>query len=312
MADDSDDIQLPKLNVGDDDDETTSSKETKLYEPASLLAKAGRQTPWFLVLKGARSAGNRFPLRNQTTIGRALGNDIELSENGVSRRHAVAKLLPANRVLLEDVGSSNGIFLKGERKQHVLLSDGDRVQVGDAELILLFMQERDDAIDSRELWVDEATGLPSRRRVASMLETDTEYADSVDSSLSLLLAEIDQWFSVVDRDGLSSGNGVFKRVAQIAQDLARGDGMGVGRFAENILAVILPDTNPEQGARTAEWLRRSVHAAFSSPMITLSIGMATWPADGCHNAATLTENARLSLCRAVLKGRNRVDSSAPL
>jgi hypothetical protein len=80
--------------------------------------------------------GREHILRDErTTVGRAAGNQIVITSQRVSRKHA--RLLRQDwRVILEDLGSTNGTYLNGERVQApVELRDGDRVKIGDVVLI---------------------------------------------------------------------------------------------------------------------------------------------------------------------------------
>lgn len=66
------------------------------------------------------------------TAGRALSNDLVLSYEGVSRRHAEFHPCPEG-VMVVDVGSANGTFVDGQRltphKPH-LLTDGMFCTIG--------------------------------------------------------------------------------------------------------------------------------------------------------------------------------------
>ena len=75
-------------------------------------------------------------MRDEITIGRQEGNTIRLTERNVSRRHA--RLLRQNgHVLVEDLGSYNGVRINGERIQGpAQVSDGDLIQIGDYDLAL--------------------------------------------------------------------------------------------------------------------------------------------------------------------------------
>ncbi len=75
-------------------------------------------------------------VREEITIGRQEGNTIRLTERNVSRRHA--RLLRQNgSVLVEDLGSYNGIKLNGERIQgQVSVQSGDLIQIGDYDLAI--------------------------------------------------------------------------------------------------------------------------------------------------------------------------------
>ncbi|ATB27807.1 FHA domain-containing protein [Melittangium boletus] len=75
-------------------------------------------------------------MRDEITIGRQEGNTIRLTERNVSRRHA--RLLRQNgHVLVEDLGSYNGVRINGERIQGpAQVGDGDLIQIGDYDLAL--------------------------------------------------------------------------------------------------------------------------------------------------------------------------------
>jgi pSer/pThr/pTyr-binding forkhead associated (FHA) protein/Flp pilus assembly protein TadD len=75
-------------------------------------------------------------VREEITIGRQEGNTIRLTERNVSRRHA--RLLRQNgHVVVEDLGSSNGTRINGERiSGQSTVKDGDLIQIGDYDLAL--------------------------------------------------------------------------------------------------------------------------------------------------------------------------------
>lgn len=80
--------------------------------------------------------GREHLLTGETiTIGRALENDIVITSKRVSREHARVRR-EGWRVILEDLGSTNGTFLNDER---VLapqeLHDADRIKIGDVILV---------------------------------------------------------------------------------------------------------------------------------------------------------------------------------
>ncbi len=70
-------------------------------------------------------------IRDELTIGRKEGNTIRLTERNVSRSHA--RLTRSNgTVVIEDLGSYNGIRVNGSRIQgRATIAETDRVQIGD-------------------------------------------------------------------------------------------------------------------------------------------------------------------------------------
>lgn len=79
--------------------------------------------------------GHEHPLTgDRITIGRAVQNDIVVTSKRVSREHARVRR-DGWRVMLEDLGSTNGTFLNDERVHSPIeLRDGDQIKVGDVVL----------------------------------------------------------------------------------------------------------------------------------------------------------------------------------
>lgn len=66
-----------------------------------------------------------------TTIGRAVDCDIVITSKRVSREHTSIRR-QGWRIVVEDLGSTNGTFLNGERiNSSTQLRDGDQIKVGD-------------------------------------------------------------------------------------------------------------------------------------------------------------------------------------
>jgi predicted nuclease with TOPRIM domain len=70
-------------------------------------------------------------LGRKTTIGRTPDNDLQVDASFVSRHHAVL-LLTGNQTVIEDLNSTNGVYVNGTRITRETLSDGDVVMVGKA------------------------------------------------------------------------------------------------------------------------------------------------------------------------------------
>jgi septal ring factor EnvC (AmiA/AmiB activator) len=73
-----------------------------------------------------------YPVGRRTTIGRMPDNDIQLNTANVSRHHAVL-LSSADNCIVEDLNSTNGVLVNGQRVGRHPLHDGDILSVGKAE-----------------------------------------------------------------------------------------------------------------------------------------------------------------------------------
>ena len=77
------------------------------------------------------------------TIGREPTNAIVLKDNSVSRMHARIDLAEG-KVVIADLGSSNGIFVNGAKVTTFDLTDGDALEIGN----FMFSVEKDEAADA--------------------------------------------------------------------------------------------------------------------------------------------------------------------
>jgi hypothetical protein len=85
-------------------------------------------------------------LGRRTTIGRTPDNDLCIDSEAVSRHHAVA-LQTAGGTVIEDLNSTNGIYVNGHRSSRRQLAEGDVVTIGKASFRYL-VKPADDAANS--------------------------------------------------------------------------------------------------------------------------------------------------------------------
>jgi adenylate cyclase len=76
--------------------------------------------------------GQQTPVRGTCFFGRSATSNIVLSDDNVSRRHAMVHLQGRDEFWLLDLGSSNGTYLNGRRlSQPTRLTDRDVIKIGD-------------------------------------------------------------------------------------------------------------------------------------------------------------------------------------
>lgn len=159
---------------------------------------------------------------------------------------------------------------------------------------------------------DPLTGVMNRRALETRLQREWRYARRRDSSLAILVADIDFFKEVNDTHGHGVGDAVLQDLGEIMRNTAR-ETDGIARLGGDEFVVLLPDTG-WQGAMTfAERLRQAVEAhAFEAANqrldLTVSIGVAI--AQGTDNISVdvLLEQADRSLYKAKSGGRNRISA----
>ena len=82
--------------------------------------------------------GGEFPLARdaEIIIGRGGELDIVLVEDMVSRKHAKLNTTD-DKIVIQDLGSTNGTFVNGEKIKRARLKEGDRVLIGTSILKLI-------------------------------------------------------------------------------------------------------------------------------------------------------------------------------
>lgn len=105
------------------------------YDQPQLYDPPPRAQP-VLVIDGT---DRRHPLRSgSTVIGRGQDADLRLPDTGVSRRHAVVRF-DGTTAVIEDLNSTNGTVVNGQRIRTWRLQSEDVIRVG--HTVVIFRQE---------------------------------------------------------------------------------------------------------------------------------------------------------------------------
>jgi pSer/pThr/pTyr-binding forkhead associated (FHA) protein len=120
------------------------------------------------------------PLRlGRLIIGRTPDNDVQIDSRFISRHHCQV-ITTLNSCVVEDLNSTNGIYVKSNRVRRHYLNDGDVVLVGKHELI--YVDERagrhrsalTDNVPALERTVDAAAQEPRLEEVEEADDEDLE------------------------------------------------------------------------------------------------------------------------------------------
>ena len=154
---------------------------------------------------------------------------------------------------------------------------------------------------------DPLTGLPNRTLLADRFNLMIVHARRRAAPLGVLFIDLDDFKMVNDTQGHAAGDELLKETARRLQAAVR-DGDTVARISGDEFAVILSDlARPDDAALVAqkilERLALPFHVRGQEAMITASIGVATFPADG-DNAEALLGAADAAMYRAKQSGRN--------
>ncbi len=141
-----------------------------------------------LIMRSGPTPGASFMLEgDQLTIGRDATNDIVINDAEISRRHA-RLTFQGGKYVLEDLGSTNGTFVNGQRLAGPrVLKAGEVVSFGE-QIILVFEVNTVDA--GATMVSPRAAAVPSVSRPASPPPpAPADFAGSVPASPAPVLAE---------------------------------------------------------------------------------------------------------------------------
>ncbi|MEM7247766.1 MAG: diguanylate cyclase, partial [Acidobacteriota bacterium] len=249
-------------------------------------------------------------------IGRCSTAGLHLFDESVSRRHARVVSTDDGRILLEDLGSTNGTLLNGQPIQSSELTDGDKIQVGMSTVLRFCLNDLLDESYAEHLYTrairDDLTGLHDRRYFEECLERDLALARRHGLTMAVAILDVDHFRSVNTRFGHPGGDRVLRSVAARLQSLQRSESM-VARFGGEEFAVLLRGVDAAGAGVFAERMR---HAMATEPFplgkesinLTVSIGLAVTSTDGTTEARALIDRADRYLYLSKRSGRNRVST----
>ena len=86
------------------------------------------------VVSGAGLAKTYYPIGSRgLTIGRSETRDVVIPDPAASRHHC-SIIVRESSWMMRDMGSANGVFVNGARVRESVLSEGDRIRIGNTEL----------------------------------------------------------------------------------------------------------------------------------------------------------------------------------
>src|SRR5215211_1129443 len=224
--------------------------------------------PHLVVLQGA-GLGDFFEI---TDDGLVVGSDpfradIVVRDVEVEPRHAEVFRNPGGYVV-RGVGTGKEISLNGEIMEGCgrLLSDGDRIHMGDSVLEFSYQDEIKASFYEQLHHLvnrDHLTGLYSKERFDREFEHRLEVTAAEGRPLSVLMADIDSLKKINDAHGNLLGEFVVGEIGHIIGALHEEEGRCATRFGGDEYQSILPDLFPN--GRPSGWPRRYVSASKHTP-----------------------------------------------
>ncbi len=160
---------------------------------------------------------------------------------------------------------------------------------------------------------DHLTGLHNQRYFKDRIDSELARAKRHNLELSMLVIDVDSFKAINDRLGHLAGDVVLKEIARRIVETVRLSDV-VARYGGDEFVVLLTDTEIEAAKIVAEHVRESVSDLpvvidRESIIVSLSIGVASFPSHNVENCEELFKEADNAMYRSKKAGKNRVEAA---
>jgi two-component system, cell cycle response regulator len=289
--------------------------DTTRMAPAQAAGEAeGQPAAACLVVLSGSSVGEMHRMeKDQLVIGRGDKVDVRLLDDGISREHA-RLFKDEGRILLEDLGSTNGTYCNGVRVERHPLAEGDKILIGSTTILKFSYQDKLDEMFQRQMSEsalrDGLTRAFNKRYFTDRIESEFQYAIRHRTPLSLIFLDIDHFKKINDLHGHQAGDQVLAQLATLVMSML-GEEETFARYGGEEFAVVARGVELEAAAALSERLRAAVAGhpfkfEATSLQVTVSVGVARAPGAGMSASGDLLARADEAMYAAKRGGRNRV------
>jgi diguanylate cyclase (GGDEF)-like protein len=253
----------------------------------------------YIELFDSNSKGMNLWLIEDTVKKSNFENEIDIDGIGVEISRQTQNIFP--------------IFdIEVDKDEYISLLESARQELAklSIEMINNFReQNREIDILKQQVSLDGMTQLYNHQYFRKVLQREVYRATRYKMPLSLILADIDNFKSINDTYGHPTGDIVIKTVADCLKSKLR-ESDCVARYGGEEFAIVAVETSLQNAELVAERLRSEIEALRISYEqntidVTMSFGVACFPADGEIAMDEFIKHADHALYRAKKDGRNR-------
>jgi diguanylate cyclase (GGDEF)-like protein len=258
----------------------------------------------------------RLSADKELRIGRAPENELCIRDQSVSQFHARIILTPKGAVFVEDLGSTNGTFVNGEKVVRHALWDGDKIHIGRTQVLRFCFQAdaqpKAAGSSKTDAARDALTGVYTRQYALTRIEKDFIRAKMRHQDLALLMFDVDGFEEIKETHGPGTSDMVLREVAKVVSSVLRREDI-FARYDEHTFSVLLRYQTEAAVVALAQRIGRVVKSHTypdegKKIRVTLSLGISSL-ARKMKNAMDLISEVQACLEKARRAGRDTINGS---
>ena len=126
---------------------------------------------------------------------------------------------------------------------------------------------------------DSLTGLANYRTLINSIESEMQRSRRTGRPFAILLLDLDRLKSINDRFGHLVGTRAICRVADVLRAHSRATDTAA-RYGGDEFALVLPEASSDSADRVGRRIRERLSSEIELPQLSVSVGVAMYPADG--------------------------------
>ncbi len=224
------------------------------------------QVPCLLVMSGV-DLGKLYPMdliEGPFRLGRNPENHMRIDDFDISRYHAEIRMTPSGHILLEDLGSTNGLFVNGDPVGSHRLKIGDRVRLGPHLTFQFSFKDQHEVSYHQKIYnriaYDSLTGVVNRRYFLDATKREWSFAKRHGQPLCVALFDIDRFKNINDTYGHPVGDEVLMEFSHRVKEMTRDEDL-FARYGGEEFVLLLRSTKLAGAQIVCERIRDAIQSA---------------------------------------------------
>jgi diguanylate cyclase (GGDEF)-like protein len=296
---------------------TTDLGRTEILDEDAFIQVSDRH-PYLVIFIG-NDGGKRHKLkRGKMTIGRSSKADITIDDQRISRIHCIVEWV-GETILIEDKGSTNGIFVDSQKVTHAPLLPGISIQLGHSVMKIEYKDEAEIQAEEnlmRKVSVDPLTGIFTEQHFTELASMEMAYACRHQLVVGIIVMAIDNFNRIVNSYSHQTGDFVLARFVEIVNKTIRTEDL-FARYSDDEFIIMPRGVVTREDVHTqCERIRHAVKKhqfqfGEDTLKITISLGFHLEKVNGRdfnEKLSELIDQANQAFYSAQDNGRDRTES----